>query len=163
MSEPKKEFEKHFRILNEKIDRFLSKDKPVDVLIIKAHLICEYYLNQILILKNLCTANQVHRLRFHEKIEKSFNKEISTEKRIYDSLHKLNQLRNKVGHELEYVLAESDVDNLGYIRGQSYILNKYDFENLNDLLHDTLETIVIDVAMHVYIMVDTMKKEKETT
>ena len=78
-------------------------------------------------------------------------------------MHKLNQLRNKVGHELEYVLAESDVDNLGYIRGQSYILNKYDFENLNDLLHDTLETIVIDVAMHVYIMVDTMKKEKETT
>jgi len=153
----KSELSKHLRVLKDKLVRFLSPQTPPDVLIIKSHLICEYYLNQILILKGICSADQINNLSFSEKNEKALDKNIIIEKSSYDALKILNKLRNKVGHELEYVLSESDVDSLGFIQGKEYILNKYDFETLAEQLRDTLTDVVINIAVRLFKLVEAQK------
>ena len=158
-NDPVKEIDKHVRVLKEKINKFLSGEKPSDVLIIKSHLISEYYLNQILVLKNLFPPQEIDQLNFYEKNKKSFDLQTPNEKNIYERLKKLNKLRNKVGHELEYTLSEFDVDTLGYLTGKDYILIKYDYEKIEDLLRFILIGIVIDLAIHVFGLVS-IEKEK---
>lgn len=157
--EQKTEIDKHMRVLKEKLKRFFSEETPPDVLIIKSHLICEYYLNQILILKDKCNANQINRLSFYEKNDKAFDKDDKKQKTLFDLLRVLNKLRNKVGHELEYVLSESDVDSLGFLFGKEYVLEKYDFETLREQLRNTLMLMVIDVAFVVFDIVNHQKKK----
>lgn len=160
---PKTEIQKHYRALTDKLKRFLSKESPSDVLIIKAHLICEYYLNQILILKDLCTSRDLYKLTFHEKSEKALSKADKKENDSLEAIKKLNRLRNKIGHELEYSLSESDVDELGFLRGKDYVIEKYDFETLPDLLRNTLTVIVIDLSFLVFQLVVSQKKALEKT
>ncbi len=159
----KAELEKHQRVLIEKIKSFLATEKPSDVLIIKAHLICEYYLNQILILKKLCTAKQISEKGFFEKCNLALDITKADENECRDSLLGLNKLRNKVGHELEYLLSETDVDSLGFLKGEVYILKKYDFDSLQELLRNTLIGIVIDLSLIVFSLVYDIKKHKEVT
>lgn len=52
------EFKYHIKALKKKVDKFLSVEMPADVLIIKTHLISEYYLNQILVLRELVRAKK---------------------------------------------------------------------------------------------------------
>jgi hypothetical protein len=158
---PKSEIQKHYRVLTDKLKRFLSKESPSDVLIIKAHLICEYYLNQILILRELCTSKDLSKFTFNDKLEKSLDKTDGKEKDSFEAIKKLNKLRNKIGHELEYSLSESDIDDLGFLRGKEYILEKYDFETLPELLRNTLTIIVIDLSFIVFSIVDSQKKGPE--
>jgi|GEM_PF-2965161 len=157
----KSEIEKHSRALKEKINKFLSAEKPSDVLIIKAHLICEYYLNQILIVKNISNAQEIDKLGFYEKVNKALNIQNHEEKKLRERLIKLNKLRNKVGHELEYILSEFDVDSLGYLTGKEYILSKYDFDTIQELLRYTLCLIVIDIAMLVFGFVSNEKMTRK--
>lgn len=160
-TEPKKitesEATKHIRVLRGKIDKFLSKEKPSDVLIIKSHLICEYYINQILIVKGVCVAKEINKLTFFDKVNKSFDTNVPEQKNIHEKMIGLNKLRNKVGHELEYILSESDVDTLGYITGKEYVLEKYDYPEIEDLLRNTLVMIVIDISMHLFQIISTEK------
>lgn len=154
------EIAKHLRVLKDKLSRFLSEKNPADVLIIKSHLVCEYYLNQILILKGVCNATELNKLSFFDKNQKALDRGKNAEKETFDSLQVLNKLRNKVGHELEYVLSESDVDNLGFIRGKEYILEKYDFESLQEQLRQTLTLLVVDIALVLFDLVDAEKKNQ---
>lgn len=148
---------KHIRVLRGKIDKFLSKEKPSDVLIIKSHLICEYYINQILIVKNSCTAKELTNITFYDKVNRAFDAKKTDEKIFHDKMIGLNKLRNKVGHELEYVLSESDVDALGYITGKDYVFEKYDYSETDDLLRNTLTMIVVEVSMFLFQLIS---KEK---
>lgn len=155
----KSEITKHIRVIKEKIERFLSEEKPADILIIKSHLICEYYLNQILIVKGISKAKEINKLSFFDKVNKALDMLDEEQKNIHEKLIELNKLRNKIGHELEYVLSESDVDNLGYLTGKEYILNKYDFDKLENLLRRTLVLIVIDVSMLLFQLVSKEKNK----
>ena len=161
MSEENKENNFHVKNLLTKIKIFLSKEKPADILIIKAHLLCEYYVNQLLVLREICTAKELESLTFYEKIEKAFVLTDKKEKLTFDCVHRLNKLRNKVGHELEYSLSESDVDSLGYAQGKDYILNKYDVETNTERLHDVLTNIVIEIALLLINTVESEKKKKK--
>ena len=154
----KTESTKHFQAMSKKIDRFLTEQNPSDVLIIKAHLICEYYINQILVLRDICSMHDTRNMTFFVKNEKAFNQSDASEKAIFTSLKTLNNLRNKVGHELEYFLSESDIDGLGSQRGKEYIIRKYDFETPEALLRDTLLEMVVDVAFLVFEIVDEQKE-----
>jgi hypothetical protein len=158
----KEEVAKHVRVLKEKIYKFLSEEKPPDVLIIKSHLICEYYINQILIVKDISKAKELNKLSFFDKVNKALNIEKPNQKNIHEKLIGLNKLRNKVGHELEYILSESDVDSLGYLTGKEYVLDKYDFDKIEKLLRNTLIMIVIDVSMLLFDFVSE-EKIKPTT
>ncbi|MEK7579277.1 MAG: hypothetical protein AAB460_01970 [Patescibacteria group bacterium] len=151
---------KNFQIadLIKKIKTFLSDEKPSDILIIKAHLLCEYYINQILILREACSLKDMESFTFNEKIQKAFNLDDLLEKRTFDYVNRLNKLRNKVGHELEYTLSESDVDALGYVQGKEYILEKYDYETDLERLRNVLNTIVIDTAL---LLISSIKVERQ--
>jgi hypothetical protein len=151
------EIKKHSVFVMEKIKKFLSGEKPADVLIIKSHLLCEYYLNQILIIKGISEAKEIDKLTFFDKNNKAFDLNITNQKNIHNRLSRLNKLRNKIGHELEYSLSEYDVDSLGHLTGKKYILDKYDFNNIEDLLRNTLIIIVIDVAFFVSSLVSVEK------
>lgn len=154
------EIDKHIDVLLGKVNKFLSQDKPPDVLIIKAHLICEYYLTQILIVKEMATAGQIDKMTFFDKLGKALNTADAQEKNLHEKLIRLNRLRNKAGHELEYSLSESDVDNLGYLNGKKYVLDKYDRDNqIEVLLRDTLVGITISVSMLLFNLVDKEKSK----
>ncbi len=56
-----KEFDKHFNIVTVKVKNFLSIIKEPDNLIIKGHLLCEYYLNQLLILMSAEISKKLYR------------------------------------------------------------------------------------------------------
>jgi len=154
------EIKKHIRVLQDKIDKFLDKGKPSDILIIKSHLICEYYINQILILKEICNAKELFELKFSEKVTKALDNSKEKQKIIGSKINALNKLRNKVGHELEYVLSEADIDNLGYRDGKEYILDKYEHSNLEDLLRSVLKKIVIDLGLFLFDLVYEEKKNQ---
>lgn len=151
----------HVHNLVDKIDTFLSEGKPADVLIIKAHLLCEYYINHLLILNGICTAAALKSLPFsakREKVKPLFDFDNADHKKSFELLGRLNELRNKVGHELEYKLSESDVDNLGYMQGKQYILDKYDVETDTERLRNILTDLVINIAL---ILINSVRKEKK--
>lgn len=157
----KNEMKKHIGVLVDKIDTFLVIGNPSDVLIIKAHLICEYYLNQILILKGLRVAREIDKLTFHQKRCIALDTSNKKEHETSEALAALNRLRNRVGHELEYKLTEADVDSLGYCDGKDYILQKYELENnLQELLVEVLKGIVIDASVCVYRIVKSERQAK---
>lgn len=154
--------ETHKNIIRNKIEKFLSKEKSSDVLIIKSHLICEYYINQILIIKELCKAKEVKDLDFYHKVNKALSINNPEEKILHEKIIELNKLRNKVGHELEYILSESDVDSLGYISGKDYILEKYKFTDMHELLRRTLIMIAIDISILLFKLVYRIKIQEKT-
>lgn len=100
------EISKHIRVVKEKIDTYLSEDQPSDVLIIKSHLICEYYINQILLVTEKCNSKEMRDLTFYKKLQKVFNKEELREKPLYRKVKTLNNLRNKTYLEKKRFLAE---------------------------------------------------------
>jgi hypothetical protein len=153
------EIDKHIRVVRQKIDTYLTDTQPPEVLIIKSHLICEYYLNQILLIKELCESNQMRRLTFFDKTQKAFDLSNDFEKFIYRRVKALNDIRNKTGHELEYILTESDVDDLGYVTGKKYVLKKYDFDNIQKTLHYILVDTVLDVSLCLFELISKEKEE----
>jgi hypothetical protein len=155
------ETKKHLKVLSGKLSTFLSADKPSDVLIIKAHLICEYYLNQILILKEICSDKDIDELSFYDKSNKAFASGDAEQKILLKSLRILNKLRNRVGHELEYKFLESDVDKLGFVSGKEYVLKKYEFDDPLALLRSTLVSIVVDVAIELFALVSVEKERQQ--
>ncbi len=165
MNEEEKEKTKskdfHVDNLLKKIKNFLSSDKPADVLIIKAHLLCEYYMNHILILKEVCSAKDIESQSFFQKVEKikgilNFQDEIQV--KTFQKISLLNKLRNKVGHELTYSLSESDVDALGYLEGRQYILDKYDVETDLERLRGILISTVVGIALVLMTMIRSTKR-----
>ena len=164
MQNQDKQKNKDFHIVDlaKKIKTFLSDEKPSDVLIIKAHLLCEYYINQLLILREICSVKEMESFTFHEKIEKVFDLNNVEEKITFDYVNRLNRLRNKVGHELDYTLSESDVDLLGYVQGKEYIFQKYDYETDIERLRNVLNTIVIQTALLLIKSVRAEKRKNES-
>lgn len=153
------EIDKHLRVVKQKINTYLTNTQSSDVLIIKSHLICEYYLNQILLIKEKCDSRDIKDLSFFVKTQKAFDLNNSFEKIIYLKIIALNDIRNKTGHELEYVLTESDVDALGYINGKEYILKKFDFDDIQKTLHDILIDTVLDISLFLFRLISNEKKK----
>lgn len=142
--------------LTDKIEKFLGKISSSDVLIIKAHLISEYYINQILILKQIMDPSGLDRKTFSHKIDLLFdprNNTKPTEMLLYDKAKKLNLLRNKVGHQLEFALSETDIDSIGFYFGKDYINQKYKITKHIDLLHHVLVNVVLEFGVKLNAIV----------
>lgn len=142
------DIKKHMDNVRKKIQEHISVEKSPDILILKSHLICEYYLNQILIVKELTTLRELDSLNFYKKANMVVDKKDSI--KLLKKILKLNKLRNKIGHELEYKLSESDIDTIGYIEGKKYINNKYEINDIKMLLINILIEIIIETAMLLF-------------
>lgn len=57
----------HITDLVKKINKFLSNEKPADILIIKAHLLCEYYVNQLIVFREKCSHQELESLTFNQQ------------------------------------------------------------------------------------------------
>lgn len=139
------DFDLHWNAAQTKLTAFL-KDKEPDTLIIKGHLLCEYYFNQLLVLYSEVNISDYENKSWTEKKEKLFSLKCINEN-INRKLGKLNKLRNVLGHELEYVLTESDIDALGFLFGKEYIIDKYKITDKKKLLERYVSKLVVDIAM----------------
>ena len=126
------------------------------MLVIKAHLISEYYLNQLIALEDI----NFQKLNYPGKIDRT----TSAESTLNIVLYALNKLRNKIGHELDYALSESDIDGLGYklYSKKEYVIKKYDTEDKMDLLRAILVSIIIKLSVQVEIKIKQIKNEMGT-
>jgi len=93
------------------------------VLLLKGHLLIEYILNHLIILEKEGSAKLVEELGFAEKLEIVEKEKILEGQKILP-IKRLNKIRNKLSHELEYQITEADVDYLGFCLGKDYIHRK---------------------------------------
>lgn len=149
----------HLENLNLKIQKFLKDEDKADLLIIKSHLLCEYYLNQILVLEDKCEGGKLDDLTFSQKLEKALNSDSSFDSKTKKIVSKLNSIRNKVGHELEYQLSESDLDRLGFVIGKEYLVEKYKQKEDIGKLKYCLRTAISRLAVAVNILVDDLQEK----
>lgn len=158
----KTQSEKHFIKFRQKINAFMSVDKPDDILILKAHLLCEYYINQILIINDI-PRGQTESLTFAQKIDLLSKQKIGLLTEEIRTLQKLNRLRNKVGHELEFNLSESDVDEIGYtLLEKDYIVKKYEFDDNKKLLRELLISIIMSTAVSLSLYTEDYINKKKS-
>jgi hypothetical protein len=105
----------------------------------------EYYLNQFLVITSSEEIVNIDNLSYAQKLQQA-EKDKFFRKKTLMLLTRLNKLRNKVGHELEYKLSESDIDSLGYVFGKKYIIDKYEVSDKKELLHRYMIKIVICIS-----------------
>jgi hypothetical protein len=125
----------------------ISESNELVNIILRTHLLCEYYLDQILIAKiprGDCLIDD-SRTTFSYKIQllKSFNFLGSNQSYLLDSASGLNRVRNDCSHTLDYFISESDIDRIGRPQGTKYLsLKKDNSEELKKLLVGTLIILV---------------------
>lgn len=115
-------------IIDKQLERFESDTKKhlpssldTTSLLLKGHLLSEYHLGILLVLFG--ENHDILEKTFFEKINRCQVMKILDERNI-GSLIRLNKLRNRMAHELEYVISESDVDFIGMIFGKEYVIEK---------------------------------------
>lgn len=115
------------------------------LMVLKAHLLAEYYLDQLIALEIPRGDVIVDRgFSFSQKLTilKSLN---ITKNDILDLLDALNQLRNRCAHDMEYAISEADIDRIGLPQGKSYFELKEEYtgkKTIRELLNFTLIGII---------------------
>ncbi len=158
MSKRGKLIDGHLNDISNKVYSLKKYNDP-DLAIIKAHLVCEYYIDQFIILKK-DDEDDIHliELTFHNKITRFLNQNNPEEKKVFRKLNKLNKLRNSISHELDYIIRESDVDSIGVMVGKEYIFLKYKSQNnLEELLFYVLKDVISSISYLVYCYLEKSK------
>jgi hypothetical protein len=161
MSKRGKLIDGHFDDISNKVYNIKKYNDP-DLTIIKAHLVCEYYIDQFIILKKN-DEDDIHLsdMTFNYKITKFLDQNDSEEKKVFRKLNRLNKLRNSISHELDYSIRESDVDSIGVMIGREYIFKKYKSQNnLSELLFFVLENVISSISFLVYCNLEKTKVKK---
>lgn len=134
-------------------------------MILRTHLLAEYYLNHIIMAQmargDILTES---RISFSQKIiiVEALN---VVRKKLIDSLKRLNKVRNDCTHSLDYKITESDVDKIGGPFGQDYLdIKKRHLRSTKELLHWTLALPIIhlQVATGKDLIKDDLKNEKDS-
>ncbi len=117
---------------------------PVSM-VLKAHLLAEYYIDQFIALK-MPKGNILLDRGF------TFSQKLSVLKAIdilldddSDQLEALNKIRNKCAHDMEYSISEADIDRIGFPQGRYYFKLKEEFpinKRKKHLLYVTLIGVV---------------------
>jgi len=149
----------------EKATRYISLSSTEEIMILRAQLLTEYYVNSLLVY--LLPSDEGHyyssdRVRFSDKIKKLKESEVFSSSEI-EAIQRLNRLRNKFGHDIDYQVLESDVDYLGFCFGKDYLANKYriDGDGKKTLKKDRLHTLLLDVCVIVAIELANLLKDKK--
>ena len=123
----------------ERYQKVINRQPDSVLVILRSHLLVEYYLDKIIILKIprgdiIIEGN----FSFWQKlmIVKSLNILSSY---LVDSLKNLNKIRNDCSHVLEYKISESDIDKIGRPFTSEYIKLKSErFSSIETLLNYTI-------------------------
>ena len=143
------------------IGKHLSESLEPELLLLKGHLLIEYYLGLLLILND--EKKEILEETFYKKIQRS--KELNIVGDPYmESIFCLNRLRNRMAHELEYTISESDVDSISMPFGKEYILKKMDAieenhsNSIKKLLRWFFEKNLRKILISTIIKIDKEKK-----
>lgn len=117
----------HHREFFDKIRTHLPPELTEEILVLRSHLITEYYLNSLLALTLPVREGyrfSSDRVRFSDKIKKVLELELLQPNEI-EAISRLNKLRNKFAHDINYKVSEADLDFIGFCFGKSYMTDKY--------------------------------------
>lgn len=109
-------------------------------LILRVHLLAEYYLDQVILVKlprGDVIIEKERRFDYRHKVAlvDSFN---CLSRELIKSLEQLNTVRNSCSHVHDYELSESDIDKIGAPLGKAYYSKKRNSDSKEELLKDTL-------------------------
>jgi len=146
------------KIVKYEFNKFKKSIKSTDgevTMILRAHLLAEYYLNRLIEIELPCGYFITkEKLSFYNKIAIVKALDVLTEKKgIESSLYELNSLRNRCAHVINYIISEDDVDRIGLPLGQRYTQSKFNFlKDVKGLLYKTLfELLAINLSFIVNI------------
>lgn len=115
-------------------------------MILRSHLLVEYYLDHIII--NSLTRGDIlleRNFSFSQKLSVLESIQCISSS-LLDSVKNLNSIRNNCSHSLDYQITELDVDKIGRPQGRDYLKIKKDHSNtIKELLHWTLGLIITGV------------------
>lgn len=135
----------------------IKSEEPV-LIILKCHLLSEYYLNELL-MSQLPRSDHIinsHRAQFGYMQKLCIIDAMQIIPNDYvDSLTQLNKVRNNCGHESQYTVTEKDIDNIGTPFGLKYSQLKRKVVSgeldvyLHDLLLNVMMTLLPSLGGHV--------------
>ncbi len=126
----------------EKFLRAAGTDLDETTIILRSHLLAEYYLDHFL-LESLARGDLItdSRITFSTKLQVVEALDILP-RAFVDSVRNLNVVRNRCAHSLDYKVTESDIDKIGRPFGKDYREMKREHEHNNkELLHWTMGMI----------------------
>jgi len=152
------EADRLIQVLIRDFSQHIEKETEPFVILLKGHLLLEYYLNQVILLSTTGVKN-VERKGFYEKVflVETTDKNIFKTK-TFNSLKKLNELRNRLSHTLNFKITPSEIDPVGFCFEKEYVLKKYN--NPDDeafLLKWVLMKIAQDVFYSIYAEISKSK------
>lgn len=156
-----------FEFLLEYFNRHIPLSADLEYTSLRAHLLAEYYLNHLLILKlGSDKFDEIENLGFHAKVHRLRALKIEDLKNwVVSSLFKLNKIRNNLSHSLEYKINEADVDSLGFYFGKEYIYRK--FSKGKSDLKTNFRWILIQIIAELYrpiateMVMESIRKKKQ--
>lgn len=138
------------------IDKHTAGIQDSGLIFLKFHLLIEYIINQIIILYSgsedgykKSDDDFFDKVNYMETL-----KDLGIKGKETESLRRLNKVRNKLSHELEYKISESDIDSIGFCLGEEYIMHKFklDFykeENIKNLLIFVMQRVTGNLYKYI--------------
>ncbi len=159
----KKEKSKAFILIERHVAEFekrVSNETDLTTILLKGHLLIEYYLDHVLLLLFDKEVN-LNSLSFFQKVEKLKQKNCFTDD-IFRSLRKLNDIRNNLAHRLDFKISFSEIDSVGFCLGKEYVLKKFEEEGEGErtLLLYVIDELTFSVFMPIFREVLQAEKKK---
>ena len=129
----------------------LEAESPEVGKLLRIHLLVEHYLDQILKkeMKKGDILTKGNRVSVFRKINIVEAMDIFPA-HIIEGLYKLNSLRNKCVHSLEYKISESDLDEIGELFGEEYSEMKSEYKELTSTVEELLGFTVIHIVAELH-------------
>ncbi len=141
-------------------EKRVSNETDLTTILLKGHLLIEYYLDHVLLLLFDKEVN-LNSLSFFQKIEKLKTKNCFTDD-IFRSLRKLNDIRNNLAHRLDFKISFSEIDSVGFCLGKEYVLKKFEDEGGGErtLLLYVIDELTFSVFLPIFKEVLQAEKKK---
>jgi len=159
-----KKIDEYLKIAFDNFDKYIPVKEDDTLILLKAHLLAEYYINQLIILFYEADGYKKVEDDFSEKIKYIENIRNTKDKQILKgseikAIRRLNNTRNKLSHEIEYNISEADVDLMGFCFGSRYIHQKFKRKNLKISLLWVLQQI-INVVLYTKVITKILMDEE---
>ena len=136
-------------VLSRKVDLLEGCRGSLELLILKGHLVIEYFLNEII--NTSIPYGQkylIDNLNFSKKINLVKRSNFIQEDAVLFIIE-LNKIRNKCAHRLDYVVSDDDLDILGSTVSSDYVKIKV-LNNKEDTLINLLNSIILNLVYDIY-------------
>jgi len=134
---------------HEKFIKVLQGPSEGSSIILRCHLLVEYFMDKIIQISlkrgHIITDNDV-KFSFYHKLFIIKSLDVIKDD-VLISIKKLNKVRNKLSHEMDYIVLESDIDSIGQPFGDYYAESKKKARDDDELLVNTLMKIVVALEL----------------